>query len=101
MQVALVGTLAGRHHTAPCPRASTGPQGSKLCLPGAVPAAGSLPAQGPSDSHQTVDLCQNSYCVYFLVQRATGWGQEKEGKDPAHMVPGPSETGSCTPTSVD
>lgn len=75
-QVSLAGSLTSY------PRALRGPRDSKQCLPGDVPAAGSLPTRGPSDIRQTLGLHQTpALCPGWFKEQKDGI-QKKEGREP-------------------
>lgn len=58
-----------------------------------------LPAQGPSDIHPALDLCQTpTMCPAWSKEQQDGVRRRKR-KTPAHVMPDPCEMGRCTPTS--
>lgn len=97
--MSLVAMLAGTHSTTSYPRALRGPWDSKWWLSRAVPAARSLPAQGPSNIHQTLGLHQTATLCPAQFKEQVGGIQKKEEKSPAHVMPDRSEKGRCIVTS--
>lgn len=75
-QVSLAGSLTSY------PRALKGPRDSKQCLPGDVPAAGSLSARGPSDIRQTLGLHQTPALCPAWFKEQEGGIRKKEGREP-------------------
>lgn len=79
----------------PCPRALRGPRDSQQRLPGAVPAAGSPPAQGPSDIHQTPACSKLLLCVLPGSKNQRVESRRRKRMSPAHMMSDPSARGRC------
>lgn len=93
----LAGTLAGRHMTAPHPRALTGPQGSKQWPLGLCLRRGPGLPKGPSDIHQTWDVYQTLLYVLPGPKSQRVGSRRRKGKSPDPTMPDPSEMGRRTP----